>query len=89
MMKIALISLFLCLSVFGQFGIQSPEFVSKLSQKAVSSASDVPAGSLLSEDFEGTGAINFGRQLWGDGTIPLAAKKPRGTLTVSGTVTFN
>ncbi len=37
----------------------------------------------------GTGKIDFGRQLWGDGTIPLSAKKPRGTMTVSGTVTFN
>jgi hypothetical protein len=37
----------------------------------------------------GTGKIDFGRQLWGDGTIPLAAKRKRGALTVSGTVTFN
>jgi hypothetical protein len=37
----------------------------------------------------GTGKIDFGRQLWGDGTIPLSAKKPRGTMTVSGMVTFN
>lgn len=84
-MKIALISLFLCLSVFGQFGLRSPEFVSKLSQKAASSASDVPAGSLLSEDFEGTGApsgwgssgaVNFdetGTVLYGSQSLSIDA----------------
>lgn len=37
----------------------------------------------------GTTKINFGRQLWGDGTIPLSSKRARPTWTVTGTTTFN
>jgi len=37
----------------------------------------------------GTGKIDFGRQLWGDGTLPLSTKRSRGSLTISGTTTFN
>lgn len=36
----------------------------------------------------GTGKIDFGRPLLGDGTIPFSAKRPRGSLTVSGTLAF-
>lgn len=37
----------------------------------------------------GTGTINFGRQLWGDGTLPLSVKRHRGTLNIAGTLTVN
>lgn len=37
----------------------------------------------------GTGMIDFGRPLLGDGTIPFSTKRRRGSMTVSGTATFN
>ncbi len=36
----------------------------------------------------GTGMVNLGRIVLGDGTLPLSAKRSRGAITVSGTVTF-
>lgn len=51
---ILLVSL-LSLTALGQFGLRSPGFVGQLSKKPAGSSSDVPAGTLISENFEGTG----------------------------------
>jgi hypothetical protein len=53
---ILLLLFFVCPVVFSQIGLRSPGFVGNLNKNiSSSSSSDVPSGTLVNEDFEGTG----------------------------------